>query len=73
MAACAVAGFVCEEYFSEVAEDAVVLENVESLSDGEIGLYYRVVTGECPSPVNYKRWARCEDGGTQIYCMPSDC
>lgn len=73
VALCAVAGFACEWYHSKSQESSALLENVESLSEGEFGLYYRTVTGSCPFPVEYKRWTKCELGGNDWACLPSDC
>lgn len=50
----------------------LLLENVEALSRGEVGLWYKVSTGPCPTP-SYKKWVRCNSEGNSKECLPSDC
>lgn len=53
-------------------ESNLSVDNVESLTNIEVGLYYKIVTRQCPYP-KYKNYTICEKNGSSQNCMPSDC
>lgn len=78
IAAVAIATFVGKKAFESNAleRNSILLENVEALTKPE-QYGYKVTTGPCPMPVEYKRWQVCDFGRGKEYtladCMNSDC
>ena len=52
--------------------DLLLDENIEALTQGEIGGYYKKEQHPCLKPCEYKQSVTCKLGGNEE-CSPSDC
>ena len=52
--------------------DLLLDENIEALTQGEIGGYYKKELHKCLKPCEFKQSVTCISGGNEE-CSPSDC
>ena len=53
--------------------DLLLDENIEALTQGEFGGYYKRELHQCPAPCEYKYSVTCKFGREDFTCSPSDC
>lgn len=78
IAAVAIASVVGKKILESHANETsnLLMQNVEALTQPE-PFGYKVTTGPCPRPIDYKRWQVCKFGRGKEYtdpaCSNSDC